>query len=323
VSDILAGILGALLATNSPQAVSNRVVERAGFTIPLASTNDPVENEFYQVLLDDDTAEKEVLGWMDNADAFTKAGGGKASPTLNLKIQQRLDGIKKEYQDFVERHPKHVNARLAFGSFLNDDHDEDGARDQWETARQLAPSNPAAWNNLGNYYGHSSPVKKAFECYDKAIELNPNEPVYYHNLAVTAYLFRTDAAAYYHLNEQQVYDKSLSLYRQAIKLDPDNFVLFTDYAETFYGTNPPRWKDGLLAWTEALKIAHDDVEREGVFIHLARIHLKLGDFDEARTNLDLVTNANYASMKKVLTRNLNAALLKAKTNAPPATAGGQ
>jgi cytochrome c-type biogenesis protein CcmH/NrfG len=87
-------------------------------------------------------------------------------------------------------------------------------------------------------------------------------------------MYRKDAREYYHLEEQQVFDKALALYRQAIKLDPDNFVLFTDYAESFYGTNPPRWKDGLAAWTEAFKIAHDDGEREGVYIHLARIHLK-------------------------------------------------
>lgn len=328
VSDLLAGLLGALLATNSPQAVSNLVAEKTGLPLPVTtvvSTNDPDENEFHRVLLDDDAAEKEVLGWMDNADAFTKAGGGKPSPTLNLKIQQRLDGIKKEYQDFIERHPKHVNARLAFGSFLNDNHDEEGAFTQWDTARQLDPTNPAAWDDLGNYYVFSQQalVKKAFDCYDKAIELNPGQSVYYHNLAVTVYMYRKDAREYYHLEEQQVFDKALALYRQAIKLDPDNFVLFTDYAESFYGTNPPRWKDGLEAWTEALKIAHDDGEREGVYIHLARIHLKLGDYDQARANLDAVTNANYAAFKERLTRNLNAALDKAKTNAPPSTAGGK
>jgi tetratricopeptide (TPR) repeat protein len=326
VSDLLAGLLGAVLATNSPQAVSNLVAERTGLSVPFASvinTNDPVENEYYRILLDDDAAEKEVLGWMDNSDAFSKAGGGKASPTLNLKIQQRLDGIKKEYQDFIALHPKHVNIRLAFGSFLNDNNDDDGAFTQWDTARQLAPGNPAAWDNLGNWYafGHHGEVKKAFACYDKAIELNTDQSVYYHNLAVTVYMYRQDAREYYHLDEQQVFDKALALYRQAIKLDPDNFVLFTDYAESFYGTNPPRWKDGLEAWTEALKIARDDGEREGVYIHLARIHLKLGDYDQARANLDVVTNANYAAFKQRLTRNLNAALEKAKTNAPPPAAG--
>ena len=309
MSEFLAVLLGAAMAANAPQAASN----------PSANTNDPVEKEYRAILLDDDAAEKQVLGWMDNADAFVKAGGSASRVTLNMKVQQRLDGIKKEYEDFIERHPGHANARLAFGSFLNDSGDEEGAFAQWEAARKLAPTNPAAWDNLGNYYGHRGPITNAFECYGKAIELNPSEPVYYHNLAATVYMFRKDAGEYYHLDEQRVFDKALALYRQAIKLDPDNFVLFTDYAESFYGTNPPRWKEGLEAWTEALKIAHDDVEREGVRIHLARIQLKLGQYEQARSNLDSITNANYAELKKRLTRNLNRA--RAGTNAPPSAAG--
>jgi tetratricopeptide (TPR) repeat protein len=328
MSGLLAGLLGAVLATNSPQAVSNLVADKTGLSLPaitVTGTNDAVEEEYHQILLDDDAAEKEILSWMDNADASAKPGGAKPGSTLNLKIQQRLDGIKREYQDFIDRNPKHIKARLAFGSFLNDNSDEEGAFAQWDAARQLDPANPAAWDNLGNYYafGHHGLVKKAFECYDKAIELNAGESVYYHNLAVTVYMYRKDAGEYYHLEEQQIFDKALALYRQAIKLDPDNFILFTDYAESFYGTNPPRWKDGLEAWTEALKIARNDAEREGVYIHLARIHLKLGDFDQARANLDVVTNANYAEFKGRLTRNLNAALEKAKTNALPPVAGGK
>jgi hypothetical protein len=49
VSDLLAGLLGAVLATNSPQAVSNLVAEKTGFSIPVINTNDPVENEYYQI----------------------------------------------------------------------------------------------------------------------------------------------------------------------------------------------------------------------------------------------------------------------------------
>jgi tetratricopeptide (TPR) repeat protein len=303
VIDLLVGLLGAVLATNAPQTASNAAVL-------VANTNDPVEKEYHQIIFDDDAAEKEVMGWMDNADAFTKAGGGGSRVTLNLKIQQRLDAIKKEYEDFVERYPKHVNARLAFGSFLNDNNDVPGAFKQWEQARQLAPDNPAAWNNLGNYYGHLGPVTNAFKCYDKAIELNPSQAVYYHNLAATVYLNHNEARDYYHLEDRQVFDKALALYRQAIKMDPDNFILFSDYAESFYGIQPPRWRDGLQAWTEALKVAHDEIEREGVHIHLARLHLQLGEYDQARTNLDVVTNADYAKMKEVLARNLNDALAK-------------
>jgi tetratricopeptide (TPR) repeat protein len=277
---------------------------------PTVNTNDPVQVEYRKILADDDAAGKEIVGWMDNASAAARM-------TLHLRAERRLAPIRREYEDFVERHPGHVNARLAFGSFLNESGDEEGAIKQWEAARQLAPTNPAAWDNLANVYAHAGPIAKAFEYYDKAISLDTNQSVYYHNLAVTVYLFRKDAAEYYHLTEPQVFDKSLELYRQAIKLDPDNFVLFSDYAESFYGTIPPRWQDGLEAWTQALKIAHDEVEREGVYIHLARIHLKLGQYDQARTNLDAVTNANYAALKNRLTRNLDAAMGKTVTNAVP------
>lgn len=320
MSDLLVGLLVAVLAADSPQAASNVVADKTGLSSTVRNTNDPVENEYYQILLDDDAAEKEVLGWMDRADSFAKAGGGHSSLTLNLKIQQRLDRVKKEYEDFVQLHPQHVNARLAFGSFLNDNNDLDGAFQQWEEARQLAPANPAAWNNLGNYYGQRGPPTNAFKCYEKAIELNPAQAVYYHNLAAAIYLSRAEARAFYQLDDQQVFEKSLALYRQALKMDPDNFILWSDYAESFYGIQPPRWKDGLEAWTQALKAARDEIEREGVSLHLARIHLQLGDYDQVRANLDMVTNANYVKLKNDLAGSLSKALAKAKTNAPPFTA---
>jgi tetratricopeptide (TPR) repeat protein len=317
VSDLLAGLLSAVLSTNPPQAASNLVAEKTGLSIPIVNTNDPVEVEYHKIVLADDAAEQDILKWTDDAQAFAQAGGGEARLTLHMRIRQRLDGVRRQYEDFLQRHPQHVKARLAFGSFLNDTGDEDGAVAQWDAARELAPTNPAPWNNLANIYGHHGPVKKALEYYGKAIELDPNESVYYHNLAVTVYLFRPDAREYYHLTEQEVFDKALALYRQAIKLAPDDFVLFSDYAESFYGTNPPRWKDGLEAWTEALKIAHDDAEREGVFVHLARINIKLGNYDAARERLNAVTNDLYAGLKRTLMRNLNEALAKPATNTPP------
>ena len=293
--------------------MSNLVAQKTGLSVPNINTNDPVENEYYKILLADDEAEKDVIKWTDDTQTIAQ-GGEEAKLTLRSRIRKRLDGVRWLYQDFVERHPKHVNAHLAFGSFLNDTQDEEGAVAQWEEARKLAPTNAATWNNLANFYGHHGPVTNAFAYYAKAIELDPLESVYYHNLAVTVYLYRPDAREFYHLTEQQVFDKSLDLYRQAIKLAPDDFVLYSDYAESFYGTNPPRWLDGLHAWTEALRIAHDEDEREGVYIHLARINLKLGNFDAASERLEAVTNAAYETIKRKLTSNLKEAMSGAGTS---------
>ena len=231
-------------------------------------------------------------------------GAGESKEALNQRIHARLDTVRTNYAAFLRRHPDSARGYLAYGSFLDDIGDEDAGKVQFENAAQADPKNPAAWNNLANYYGENGGLTNAFTDYARAIELDPTEPVYYQNLATTVYLYRKDARAFYGINEQQVFDKALALYQKAVQLDPDNFVLATDYAETYYGIRPLRTNDALVAWTNALNIAHTDVQREGVFIHLARLKIAAGFFNEARAQLAAVTNDFYADLKNSLERNL-------------------
>ena len=305
MSDLTISLLSALLATNQPQAVSNLVQQQTGVSLALASTNDPAEAELQQLMIADDAAQAEVDKWIQDNNAFAANGAGDANADLNKRILARFAVVRKGYEDFLKRYPNNARGHLAYGSFLNDIGDEDAAMEQNETARQLDPKNPAAWNNLANYYGEHSPVTNAFIYYAKAIELSPNEPVYYQNFATTVYLFRKDAREFYGLNEQQVFDKALALYQQAMKLDPDNFPLVTDYAQSYYGIKPLRTNDALVAWTNSLQVAHTEAEREGVYLHLARFKLIAGRFDEARAELAAVTNAIYADLKNRIERNIN------------------
>ena len=136
---------------------------------------------------------------------------------------------------------------------------------------------------------------------------------------MSCYLFRKDSMKFYDLTEQQVYDKGLELYRKALKLDPDNFPLASDVAQTYYGIKPLRLEDALKAWTNTLAIAHDEIEREGVYLHFARLKLQADRFAEVRAHLNAVTNDMYTVLKKRLMRNLDEQERKAKgTNAPPA-----
>jgi tetratricopeptide (TPR) repeat protein len=297
--------------------VSNLVEQTTGVSVEIPNTNDPVEIEYLKLLAEDDSAQAEVDKWILEDQRMTNA----PSPTLTLRINQRFDSVKKSYEDFLQRNPKHVKAHLALGSFLQEIREEEEGVKHWEKARELDPKNPAAWNNLANYYGHRSPVKKAFEYYAKAIELNPNEPVYHWNFATTVYLFRKDAMEFYKINETEVFDKALDLYRKAMKLTPNDFILATDYAQSFYGTKPPRLQEGLAAWTDVMKIARDDIERDGVRIHLARINWKLGNFDEARKQLTTITNEMYTPTKKKMLQNIEESENKSKeTNSVPPTA---
>jgi len=320
MDSFLIGLLSALVATNQPVAVSNFVARTTGISVTVPKPNDPVEKEYQQLLETDDAAQEEVDKWIRDETAFREKGAGLPDATLRARIEQRLKAVRDTYEGFLRNHPDHARAHLAYGSFLMETHEDEEAVNQMEKARELDPKNPAAWNNLANYYGHRSPVQKAFEYYAKAIELNPNEPVYYQNLATTVFLFRPDAMAFYKIDEPEVFDKALDLYRKAMKLDPDNFVLASDYAQSYYGIRPMRTGDAIAAWESALKIAPDDKEREGVYIHLARIKLNAERFEEVHHLLNSVTNEMYASLKNRLLRNLERQEKTATgTNVPAAT----
>src|ERR1019366_7746526 len=240
-----------------PLAVSNLIQQHTGVSVTIVNPNDPAEKELTQLMAGDEAALVEVDKWIRDNNAFAAQGAGEPREALNRRILARFESVRKDYEDFLRRYPDFARGHLAYGSFLNDIGEEEAA---------------------GAQYG-------------KAIEFNPADPVYYQNLATTVYLFRKDARAFYGISEEQVFDKALALYRKAVQLAPDNFPLATDYAQTYYGIRPLRTNDALGASTNALQIAHDDNEREGVYIHLARIKMVVGRFAEARAHLNDVTNA--------------------------------
>jgi Tfp pilus assembly protein PilF len=292
------------MATNQPVAVSNLVLQTTGISVKIANTNDPVELELDQIIEQDDAAQAEVDRWIQENEAFAAKGAGVGREELRRRIQARLAPVDKAYKDFIGNHPKHSRARVAYASFLSDTQSEDAAEEQLDKALAIDTNNPAIYNNLANIYGHHGPVKKAFEYYAKALQLKPDEPVYYHNFGTTVFLFRKDAQEYYGIDEQQVFNKAFSLYSNAMRLNPEDFPLASDVAQTYYGVHPFRPEEALQAWTNALHLAHDEVEREGVYIHFARVNIMAQRFAQARSLLTLVTNDMYADLKNRVARNL-------------------
>jgi tetratricopeptide (TPR) repeat protein len=320
VSNLLIGVLGAIVATNQPVALSNLVTQTTGVSIAAIDTNNPVEQELQKIEESDDAAAAEVDGWIRQNQEFAAKGAAIPKDELNRRIRDRFAVSRKAYEDFIQRHPSYAQGRVAYASFLEDLGDEEGSYMQLLKARDLDPKIPSIWNNLGNYYGEHGPLTNAFICYEKAIQLDPTEPVYYQNFGTTVYLYRKDVKEYYHVNEQQVFDKALALYSNATKLDPTNFLMASDVAMTYYGIKPLRTNDALMAWTNALALARDEVEREGVYIHFARIEAQTGQFADAHKRLDAVTNEMYSDLKRRVARSLNDKEHpeQAATNEPPA-----
>ena len=330
VNELWVGIISVLLSTNHLVAMSNVVAQQTGWKVRVAEKGDVVERQLQALMEEDDAAHAEADEWIQAEQATSAKGPAISSSTLRGRLTQRLDKVRDAYEAFLKKHPDHAKAHLAYGSFLNDLHEDEPARVHWEKALELDPTNPAAWNNLANYYGHNSPVQKSFEYYAKAIELDSSQPIYYQNFATTVYLFRRDATNYFKITEQEVFAKAIGLYRKALALDPRNFLLATDYAQTYYGIPPMKSGDpeadrqarlrlseeAMAAWRGALKLARDEIERQGVYVHLARFQITAGQFEAARQQLSSVTNLMFETTKKNLARKLQEKETQAAASAP-------
>lgn len=317
MNELLLGLLSALLATNQVSAASNVVARTTGLAVPVTDPADPVEREYQELLARDDAAQEEVDEWIKQSEASPDAA---ANLTLNARIKQRFESVESGYVDFLRRNPGHTRARLAFGSMLSDFGRGDEAVAQWEKARELDPRNPATWNNLADHFSHVGPARKCLEYFAKAVELAPQEPLYRYNLATAVAVFRVDARDLYRLpDDQAVLRKAIELYRDARQLTPADFKLATDLAQVYYLLQPAPAADaagrvrareafvaeGVRAWQDAEKLARDELDRQGVAIHLARFCGMHGQYAEARKQLAIVAHPGLADVKARVARSLD------------------
>jgi Flp pilus assembly protein TadD len=263
-----------------------------------------VERDYQELLRVDYSGQQQVEELARRGEEAKRHGDTLLAADLNQKVSLRISGVRAAYHVFLRKYSKHAPARIAFGDFLFQIGEEESAVKQWKKASRMDPKNPDPWNNLAHYYQHRGPVKEAFRNYAKATTLDPDEPVFLRNLASTIYVFRKDAMEYYRISEREVFDKAIQLYRQALKLDPTNFQLAAELAEAFYLIKPLRTAEALQAWNGALILAADDFEREGVYLHMARLELNSGMLEEGRQHLNLVTNEVHNTVKARLVRKL-------------------
>ncbi len=326
MSDILVGALSLLLATNQPAAVSHYFTERvAPLSVlmgePMVDPADPVEIEFQDVLKVDDAGEAEMERVLlettppDLARAETRATLREAKRKALLQIINRT---RDRYEVFLKRHPDHVRARLAYGDHLSTHGEDSEVLEQLGIALKLDPRNPVVWNNYAGHFAHVGPITNAFHAYEQALALRPFEPLYHYNFGTVVFLYRADAMDYYHCNETAVFERALDHYRECRRLAPNNFRYAFEYAQTFYGVKPepadtPEGKKqaeerlavrALKAWDEALVVANNETDRDGIFLHFARWQIKSGRWEEARANLARVTLQEHAELKRRLERNL-------------------
>ena len=264
-----------------------------------------VEKEFRSVLLLDDKIHSEVDQWIRDNAKLTEKKSGIPVESLGEQIRIRLSKVEEAYVSFLAKYPKHVEARLAFGSFYSGLGKHDAAMGQWTEARDLEKQNPVPWNNMGKAYGQKGKISEAIRHFSKASELAPKQPLYYRNLAAMLFAYPDQAARYYLIDRSQIVPKVLLLFEKALILDPKNFTLATDTAMIYLATSPFKAKEAINAWNKALSLAPDIRSKEGVRIHLARIHVRIGEPKVAQKLLLDVRDPNFNQLKEEILKKID------------------
>ena len=264
-----------------------------------------VEKEFRSVLLLDDKIHSEVDQWIRDNAKLTEKKSGVPVESLGEQIRIRLSKVEEAYVSFLAKYPKHVEARLAFGSFYSGLGKHDDAMGQWAEARDLEKQNPVPWNNIGKAYGQKGKISEAIRHFTKASELAPKQPLYYRNLAAMLFAYPDQAARYYLIDRSQVVPKVLLLFEKALILDPKNFTLATDTAMIYLATSPFKAKEAINAWNKALSLAPDMRSKEGVRIHLARIHARIGEPKVAQKLLLDVRDPSFNQLKEEILKKID------------------
>ncbi len=274
-----------------------------------------IQQRFKAVLAQDDQAMQQIARWLDESREIRRKDPSFAFE-LGQQIRRRLKKVRIAYEKFLERHPNHVDARSAFASFLTCTRDEKGALAQWNRALLSDDKNAAAWNNLANHYGalalegdRRDCIQRAFNAYDQALVITPNEPLYHNNLAVALGLkdFRNEAAAHYQIPEDKLPERALVHFKKCHELAPDDFVYAADLAEAYLSVRPLHKAKAHAMWQKARKLTENPRQLQWIELQVAFLEIEDGQYPKAELLLKKVTDPTLDSLKAKVVSAIKAA----------------
>lgn len=232
--------------------------------------------------------------------------------------RERLAQVEQTYKVLVERYPKNARALNYYGEFLYDYRgDQMNAVRCWKESIANDPKLALPYNNLAIHYSHTGQLAFGIENYNKAIELEPENPDFKFNLAQLYLTYSPDVAKELKWDEAKVYREGMKLSKAAAELKPSDYKLQEDFATNFYVADrfkiAPDWADAAAAWRRARESARANDELFFTWLNEARAWIKKPDKAKAEAclveALKIVPNSDVAQrlLDKVRTGDLGGA----------------
>lgn len=200
---------------------------------------------------------------------------------------RRLDQI---YADLSARHPGNTPILTAHGEFLWSAGERERAHEVWERAYRLAPQDLALLSHLGGSFLAQGKPREAMDFYEKAVAAAPDSALHHFTAANVGFMFRHESTE----GESVMLQRALAHFQAASRLAPTDANYARAYAETFYLLPTPDWQAALTAWRHFEEVSPN---KDFALVNRARIHVQLGQREEARLCLSGVHSPDFARLK--------------------------
>ena len=216
------------------------------------------------------------------------------------RLRGELQSVINSYDVLIQKNPDFAPAYVTYGMLLGQVGMTREAVGILLKANKLEPNLPLVKNEIGRHLAEDGKLVEALPWIMAAIDLEPKEPLYHYHLGKLLTEGRDDFIKTGQFTRPALDQAMLDAFRRAAELAPGDLSLSYRYAKAYFATEPPRTQEVLPVLDELESRATTPSMKQLVRLRRAEAFLKLGRRDEARTQLDGVTELQLAQEKQTL-----------------------
>jgi len=231
--------------------------------------------------------QQRLAAWdLQLAEQHKRAGEADLEAAKKEQAARRLKCVRQAYEFVLQRYPNNARMHNYYGEVLYDRFGEQaGAVRAWKLASALDPALSAPYNNLAIHYVHAGDYALGLSNYDKALELDPENPDYLYNVVQMYLVNFPQVGRLREWAKERVYREAMKLSAKAARLAPEDFELAQDYAVNFFAAEnfgvEADWRKAATAWQQARPLGRNDVEVFFTWLNEARVWIRAGHADKA------------------------------------------
>jgi tetratricopeptide (TPR) repeat protein len=216
--------------------------------------------------------EKHLIGRLDDDLADKK---------LDAEIQMRIDEIGNSYEQYIERYPNSVFAKLIFGKFLRKTDQSERANQLFLSIHEEIPDIPVVNQQLALHASETGDYATALHFFRKTIELDPKQALYHYQFGEFLYTYKTSLMQGGRMPISEIEAEMNQAFAQAHRLEPNNRDFHLRWAESYFDLFNPDWTEILPEWYELMESSQNSFEKDVIRLQTARVLIQLKKYFDA------------------------------------------